>query len=160
MSDSTVPTRSTASPPPARATVGALLVDPAGRSLFVRTAKWRGRWGVPGGKIEPGETIADAVRREVHEETGLAAFDLRWAPTLQAVRSPAFAHDAHFVLLNLVARSDGGAVRLNHEASEARWCRPVDALLGLDLNRPTRALVLHYLSHGHAGPAVREGDDA
>ncbi len=146
--------------PRATATVGALVIDRSGRGLFVRTRKWRGRWGVPGGKIEPGEPVADAVRRELAEETGLAVTDLRWAPTLQAVRSPAFVRDAHFLLLNVLARTDRTEVRLNDEADAYLWERPERALTRLALNRPTRALVRHYLAHGLGGPAVREGDDA
>ena len=138
------------------ATVGALIVAPDGRALFVRTEKWRGTWGVPGGKIEPGETMLAALRREAREETGLALHDVRWAPTLEAVRSDAFARDAHFVLLNFVARSRTTDVRLNDEADRHAWLRPADALRDLVLNEPTRALVLHYLAHGHAGPALAE----
>lgn len=138
------------------ATVGALIVAPDGRGLFVRTDKWRGRWGVPGGKIEPGETMLAALRREALEETGLTLHDVRWAPTLEAVRSEEFARDAHFVLLNFVARTRTTDVRLNDEADLHAWLRPVDALRELPLNGPTRALVLHYLAHGHAGPLLSE----
>jgi ADP-ribose pyrophosphatase YjhB (NUDIX family) len=138
----------------ALATVGALAVDPLGRGLFVRTAKWRGRWGVPGGKVEGGETLLAALRREFAEETGLTLEDVRWAPTQEAVRSPEFAKEAHFVLLNFVARTAGGEVRLNDEADAHLWLPPAEALARLELNRPTRALVQHYLAHGHAGPAL------
>jgi ADP-ribose pyrophosphatase YjhB (NUDIX family) len=137
-------------------TVGALVVAPSGRALFVRTAKWRDRWGVPGGKVEGGETLLAALGREFAEETGLALRDVRWAPTQEAVRSPEFAREAHFVLLNFVARVDREEVALNDEAQAHAWLPPREALRRLDLNGPTRALVHHYLAHGHAGPPLVE----
>lgn len=53
--------------------VGALVHDDAGRLLVVRRGRepGRGRWSVPGGRVEPGETDVAAVAREVLEETGL-----------------------------------------------------------------------------------------
>lgn len=56
-----------------RVAVGAVLRD-AGRVLLVRRTNppSRGLWAVPGGRVEPGETLEAAVRREVLEETGLA----------------------------------------------------------------------------------------
>jgi ADP-ribose pyrophosphatase YjhB (NUDIX family) len=141
-------------------TVGALAVAPSGRALFVRTAKWRDRWGVPGGKVEGGETLLKALRREFAEETGMGLRDVRWAPTQEAVRSPEFAREAHFVLLNFVARVDTERVTLNDEAQAHAWMLPREALARLDLNRPTRALVHHYLAHGHAGPPLVEPSTA
>lgn len=54
--------------------VGAVVLDGAGRLLLIRRghAPSIGLWSVPGGRVEPGETLADAVVREVREETGLA----------------------------------------------------------------------------------------
>ncbi len=54
--------------------VGAVVLDEAGRLLLVRRghAPSAGLWSVPGGRVEPGETVAEAVEREVREETGLA----------------------------------------------------------------------------------------
>lgn len=53
--------------------VGALVHDDGGRLLVVRRGREPGfgRWSVPGGRVEPGETDAAAVEREVLEETGL-----------------------------------------------------------------------------------------
>lgn len=134
-------------------TVGALVVGPSGRVLLVRTHKWRDLWGVPGGKVDHGETLLAAVHREVREETGLALDRVAWAPVQEAVDHPEFHRPAHFVLLNFVARATGETVTLNEEAQAHAWVAP-EAALQMDLNAPTRALVRHYLAHGFATPAL------
>lgn len=109
-------------------TVGALAVSPRERVLLVRTHKWRGLWGVPGGKVAYGETLAQALRREFREETGLELTDLYWGPVQEAVRSPEFYREAHFVLLNFVARCTDETVTLNEEAQAHAWVTPEAAL--------------------------------
>jgi 8-oxo-dGTP diphosphatase len=54
--------------------VGAVIHDSSGRLLLVKRAHepGRGRWSLPGGRVEPGETDHSAVQREVFEETGLS----------------------------------------------------------------------------------------
>jgi ADP-ribose pyrophosphatase YjhB (NUDIX family) len=54
--------------------VGAVVVDAAGRLLLIRRghAPSAGLWSVPGGRVEAGESLTEAVVREVREETGLA----------------------------------------------------------------------------------------
>ena len=136
------------------ATVGALVLDPSGNGLFIRTHKWRGTWGVPGGKIEYGEPILHAVQRELMEETGLQVQDVRWAPTLEAVNDAAFHKPAHFVLLNMTARCTETAVTLNDEADSSAWLPLRDALATLDLNEPTRKLVRFVLRSGAYGAPV------
>jgi 8-oxo-dGTP diphosphatase len=53
--------------------VGAVVTDESGRLLVIRRGRppSAGLWSLPGGRVEPGETLADAARREVREETGL-----------------------------------------------------------------------------------------
>jgi ADP-ribose pyrophosphatase YjhB (NUDIX family) len=135
------------------ATVGALVVSPEGRLLLVRTSKWGDRWGVPGGKVEWGETLLEAVRRELREETGLEIEDVRWAPVQEAVLHPEFHEEAHFVLINVVARSQHERVTLNDEAQAFAWVTPSEAER-LDLNEPTRVLVAHFRRHGFDTPPL------
>src|SRR4051794_41874846 len=62
-------------PPPA---VAALVRDGEGRILLQRRSD-NGRWNLPAGAVDPGESPADAVVREVREETGLAVRPVRVA---------------------------------------------------------------------------------
>ena len=56
--------------------VGAIIEDDRGRVLLVKHVKerggfWQGKWICPGGRLEPGESIEDGIKREVKEETGI-----------------------------------------------------------------------------------------
>ena len=119
--------------------VGALVRGPAGY-LIVQTTKWRGAWGVPGGKVEYGETLASAVEREFMEETGLSLRDVRYAQTQEAVRSPEFHNDAHMLLIDFFAETSGETLTPNEEIVEWAWVR-LDQALTYPLNSFTRTLI-------------------
>lgn len=135
------------------ATVGALVVGPSGRILIIRTHKWGARWGVPGGKIEYGESIKEALCREYREETGLHLYDIRMGPLQEALNSPEFHELTHFILLNFIARTHDETVHLNDEAQAYAWLEAEQAL-SYPLNTPTRSLIEYYLEHGHTTEAL------
>lgn len=122
-------------------TVGGLIFGPDDRVLLVRTHKWSNLWGIPGGKIQRGETAETALRRELLEETNLTVEDIQFALVQDCIDSREFYRPAHFVLLNYVCHSRGkGEVRLNDEAQEHRWVTLTEAE-GMELNHPTRVLI-------------------
>ncbi|WP_104989557.1 NUDIX domain-containing protein [Deinococcus sp. NW-56] len=120
--------------------VGALVWGPGERVLLVETTKWRGLWGVPGGKVDWGETLEAAVIREFREETGLDLTDVRYAQTQEAVLSPEFHKPAHLLLVDFFARTASLTVTPNEEIVDWSWATLEEALT-LPLNSYTRTLV-------------------
>jgi ADP-ribose pyrophosphatase YjhB (NUDIX family) len=121
--------------------VGALIYNAAGHALMVQSVKWSNLWGIPGGKIDFGETSVEALRREIKEETALDVADIQFVMTQDCVRSPEFHCEAHFVLLNYTCRVQGSEeVRLNDEAHSWKWVSISEAKK-MNLNTPTRNLL-------------------
>lgn len=137
------------------ATVGALVRSPSGHVLLVKTTKWRGFWGVPGGKIEWGETMEAALKREFAEEVGLELFNIRYALTQEAVLDNQFHKPAHFILLNFFADTLGQTVRPNEEIAEWAWVEAEKAF-DYELNTFTRVLIEAYLHQNISTPSVME----
>ena len=109
--------------------------------LLVRTDKWSGKWGIPGGKIEYGESAENALRREIAEETKLVISDIEFVLTQDCIESEEFYRPEHFILLNYTCRLSGESdVTLNEEAQAFRWVNESEALQ-LDINEPTRILL-------------------
>lgn len=121
------------------ATVGALIHNGAGKFLMIRTHKWSNLWGIPGGKIERGETSEQALIREIREETALEITDIRFVFVQDCIDSPEFIRPEHFLLLNYLAKAECKDVVLNEEAEEFAWLS-LDEALAIDLNQATRAL--------------------
>jgi phosphoglycolate phosphatase len=132
------------------ATVGGLVVHSDGELLLVRTDKWSGKWGTPGGKIEYGETVEQAFVREVQEEVGITIQRPEVLLVQDCVFSPEFYRKKHFLLINLRGTAAHKEVRLNYEASEFAWVTPAAALT-MDLNQPTRFLIEQVYGKGGMG---------
>jgi len=131
-------------------TVGALIYNPLGQVLMIRTEKWSGKWGIPGGKIEYGESSTAALQREIAEETGLNVNGIEFVLSQDSIESEEFHRPEHFVLLNYTCHTVGETdITLNNEAQEYRWIS-VEEALNLDLNLPTQVLLETVLSHEHA----------
>jgi ADP-ribose pyrophosphatase YjhB (NUDIX family) len=100
--------------------VGAFVFDADGRVLLVERGKppGAGLWTVPGGRLETGETLAQAVAREVQEETGLVVEVGGLACVVERMGD-----NYHFVILDYLARVIGGTLMA---ASDARAAKFVD----------------------------------
>jgi len=98
-----------------------------GRILVVRRARAPalGIYTLPGGVVELGETLAEAIVREVREETALAIEPVGLAGFRETVaRDADNCVERHFVILCFAAHWVGGEPVLNEELSEARWILP------------------------------------
>ena len=105
----------------------------AGQILVVRRARppAEGLFSLPGGVVESGETLAQALIREVREETSLAIEPVALAGFRETItRDRDGRVERHFVILPFAARWRAGEVALNEELSEARWLDPAE-LAGL-----------------------------
>ncbi|MDB5104523.1 MAG: hypothetical protein JWP91_2212 [Fibrobacteres bacterium] len=124
------------------ATVGGLIRDDAGNMLLVRTRKWSGLYGIPGGKIDYGETMENAFIREAREETGLEISRVAFVMNQDCVEHPQFYRPRHYILVNYTAKVSGTrpTVKLNHESDAYVWADAKEAL-ALPLNAPTRVLL-------------------
>ena len=109
-------------------TVGALIFNPEGKLFLMRSHKWRDKYVVPGGHIELGERIEDALKREVKEETGLDVTDVEFLCFQEFVYDEAFWKRRHFIFFDYVCRTDSTDVTLNEEAEEYVWVSLEEAL--------------------------------
>lgn len=111
--------------PPFRLSVKALVRDQTDRYLWIRrsatSAHNAGAWDLPGGKVDPGESLDQALVREVREETGLL---IQPAGVIGAAQS--LTPECSVVYVIIVARIVAGQLRLSSEHDDARWSPAAD----------------------------------
>lgn len=114
----------TAAPWPRLAVSAAIFKD--NRFLLVQRARAPalGAWTLPGGRVEFGEGLHQALNREVQEETSLTITILSLAGFREALPNPARGQPGHFVILPFAARWAAGEVQLNEELGDFRWIMP------------------------------------
>lgn len=104
--------------------VGGVIKDAEGRLLLIKRGHepGTGLWSVPGGRIEPGETDAEALVREMREETGLV---VEPGPLLGIVQRPT-ASGAVIDIRDYAATVIGGTLEPGDDAADARWVDAAD----------------------------------
>jgi len=128
-------------------TVGALIFSPEGKLLLVRARKWRDMYVVPGGHIELGERMENALRREVKEETGLDIYGIEFLCFQEFVYDDMFWKPRHFIFFDYVCRTDSTDVKLNSEAQEYVWVS-IEEALELSIEPYTERAIREYLKRG------------
>ena len=126
-------------------TVGALILNGEGKMLLVKSHKWGDRYTIAGGHVEVGETLVEALKREIMEEVGLKICDVRLLMTQEAIFSPEFYRRRHFIFFDFVCRCDDNHVVVDGDEIQGYlWEEPRDAL-GKTLDSFTRRMVEKFL---------------
>lgn len=98
--------------------VGVVLTDDRGRLLLIQRGRepGKGLWAVPGGKVEWGEQMREAARREVEEETGLEVQvgEVVWVGEV-------IEDEHHIVLIDFAGRVTGGELVASDDADAVMW---------------------------------------
>jgi 8-oxo-dGTP diphosphatase len=108
--------------------VGAVILDDE-RVLLVKRgqAPLKGQWSLPGGVVEAGETLHDALLREVREETGLAVDVGPVVEVLDRITRDADGRvEYHYVIIDYLCRVAGGTLACATDADDARWIARAD----------------------------------
>lgn len=108
--------------------VGALLFRDGAILLIQRGQEpLKGSWTLPGGLVEPGERLADAVRREMKEETGL---DVRPRQVVEIFERIMPGEDGrteyHYVIIDYLCELEGGALAPASDVADAAWVLPAE----------------------------------
>jgi len=101
----------------------AIIPNNKGQVLFVRqkTGPLKGWWLLPGGHVRFGETVRDAIVREVQEETGLLVKVSKLLGVFDVIDRE---QDYHFIHVVFLCESTGGKLKAGSDALEAKWLNP------------------------------------
>jgi ADP-ribose pyrophosphatase YjhB (NUDIX family) len=119
------------------------LIIEGSRILLVERGRepMRGYWSLPGGILEVGETLDEAIRREVLEETGLVIEPAGIVEIFERIiRDAEGRAEYHYVLVDYLCRVVGGELGAADDASRAEWFER-DALAGLKLTEGTLPVI-------------------
>lgn len=101
----------------------------------------KGKWSIPGGLVELGESISQTVVREVAEETGLEVYEPELIDVVDnVVRDENGKVKYHFVIIDYFVKLKGGTVNASSDADELRWV-PLSEVEKYDLTKTFRAFI-------------------
>jgi 8-oxo-dGTP diphosphatase len=122
--------------------VGAVILD-GGRVLLVERGNepFAGCWSLPGGVVETGERLEDALIREVFEETGLRVTTNIIATVFERIMPDAAGRcEYHYVLIDFYCAIEGGELRAGDDSRRVDWF-DIDSLDTLAMTDGTREVI-------------------
>ena len=121
------------------------------RVLLIRRGKQPllGRWSIPGGTVESGETLEQALVREMAEETGLEVEPLELLTVFDRIERDGDRVVFHYVIADYLCRCLSGTARAGSDALEVRWVGP-EELEQLDLTAKALEVVREAFRRGLA----------
>ncbi|HIH21204.1 MAG: NUDIX domain-containing protein [Candidatus Diapherotrites archaeon] len=109
-------------------TCGALIFNKEDKIFLMKSHKWKNKYVIPGGHVELGEKIEDALKREVKEETDLDVFNAVFICFQEFVYDPIFWKKKHFIFFDFACKTNSTKVQLNSEGQDFVWVTIQEAL--------------------------------
>ncbi|UCD04331.1 MAG: NUDIX domain-containing protein [Candidatus Woesearchaeota archaeon] len=127
-------------------TVGALIFNKKGKVFLMKSPKWGDRYIVPGGHVELKEKIADALKREIKQETNLDIYDITLVGVQDCIFDEDFVEKKHFIFIDFVCKTNYTEVKLNEEGIEYGWFSLKEVLDLPNLCEYTKNTIKKYIS--------------
>lgn len=125
-------------------TCGALIFNLEGKIFLMKSHKWKGKYVIPGGHIELGETMEKALKREIKEETGLDIFDIGLIFFQEFIFDKSYWKKKHFIFFDFSCKTKSTKVKLNSEGQAYLWAK-IEEALKLPIEPYTRKTIEGYL---------------
>ncbi|ARM75657.1 NUDIX hydrolase [Acidianus manzaensis] len=122
--------------------VGGVIVNEENKVLLVKRSKPpnQGDWAIPGGKVEYGETIFDAVKREMKEETNLEVIPEELLAVVQIIKE-----GFHYIILDFVCKIKSGELKASSDALDVKFFS-LDEIKRLPVSPTTLDMLEKYFS--------------
>jgi len=139
--------------------VAAIIFNAKGEVLLCKSAKWQHAYVVPGGHVEWGETLEEALIREVKEETNLEVYDvalvalketpqridvIKQTQSDETKQKIGQSSTKHYIVFDFTCKTKDNSVKLNDEASAFVWCT-LSEVFSYNLAPYTRAFFKAYI---------------
>ena len=124
--------------------VAAFILNNKNELFLTKSKRWGNKYVIPGGHVEYGEYLKEALKREIKEETNLEIQDIEFLCFTELLNlKQDFYKDRHMISLNFKCKASNNDVVLDEEAQEYIWIR-LDKALSLDLEESVRKNIERY----------------
>jgi nucleoside triphosphatase len=134
-------------------TVSAIIFNPEGKILLCKSHKWGDKYVIPGGHIELGEKMEEALKREILEETGLNIYDIKLISLKESIYSDTFQEKKHFIFIDYICKTTSRNVSLNDEAEEYQWV-DIEEIENYNLGGFTKELLMKLRNKNESQDSV------
>jgi nucleoside triphosphatase len=123
--------------------VNALIFNSKKEVFLMKSPKWKNKWMLPGGHVNFGETIEQAVKREMKEETGLNVYDIKSTGFHDFIFNKAFKRKSHMIVFSFSCKTKSKKVKVNHEVKEYVWI-PFNKISKLKIESYVKIAIKNY----------------
>lgn len=102
--------------------VGVFIQNKKGEIALFKSSKWKNVWIQPGGHVEYGEKLEEAVKRETKEEVGAEVDQIKLIRSGESINNPEFHKKAHLIFFHFLCRLKSAELKIDHqEIIDYRW---------------------------------------